>query len=93
MKMPDEKERTFTITDSNGKTTEYEILFTFDSDETKKSYIVFTDNNKDKDGNIITYAATYEKDGNKLELNDIKTEKEWTLIENLLSQIEDKISE
>ena len=93
MKMPDEKERTFTITDSNGKTTEYEILFTFDSEETNKSYIVFTDNNKDKDGNIITYAATYEKDGNKLELNDIKTEKEWTLIENLLSQIEDKISE
>ncbi len=91
--MQNEKERSFTITDNLGNVVEYDILFTFDSDETNKSYIVFTDNNKDSDGNIITYAATYEKDGNKLELNDIKTEKEWVLIENLLSQIEDKIAE
>ncbi len=90
--MNDEKGRIFTITDQSGVTKEYEILFTFDSEETQNSYIVFTDNNKDKDGNIITYAATYAKDGDKLELNDIKTEKEWTLIENLLSQIEEKLS-
>ena len=58
--MNKEKERFFTVTDNEGKTIEYEILFTFDSDETKKSYIVFTDNNKDEAGSIITYAATYE---------------------------------
>ena len=90
--MNDEKGRIFSITDQSGVTKEYEILFTFDSEETQNSYIVFTDNNKEKDGNIITYAATYAKDGDKLELNDIKTEKEWTLIENLLSQIEEKLN-
>ncbi len=88
-----DKNRFFTITDNEGKTIEYEILFTFDSDETKKSYIVFTDNNHDEAGNITTYAATYQKDGERLELNDIKTEKEWTVIENLLSQIADKMEE
>ncbi len=86
-------ERYFTVTDASGKSTEYEILFTFDSDDTKKSYIVFTDNNKDKDGSIITYAATYDKDGEKLELKDIETEREWSLIETILSQIEEKTSE
>lgn len=90
--MNNEKERYFTVTDASGKTIEYEILFTFDSDETKKSYIVFTDNNKDKDGSIITYAATYDKDGDKLELRDIETEREWSLIENILAQIEEKTS-
>ncbi len=85
-------ERYFTVTDASGKSIEYEILFTFDSDETKKSYIVFTDNNKDKDGSIITYAATYDKDGEKLELKDIETEREWSLIETILSQIEEKTS-
>ena len=85
-------ERYFTVTDASGKSIEYEILFTFDSDETKKSYIVFTDNNKDKDGSIITYAATYDKDGEKLELKDIETEREWSLIEKILSQIEEKTS-
>ncbi|MDE5539372.1 MAG: DUF1292 domain-containing protein [Bacilli bacterium] len=91
--MNEEKERFFTITDHEGKSIEYEILFTFDSDETKKSYIVFTDNNTDEAGSIITYAATYKKDGSKLELGDIETDKEWTLIENLLAQIEDKMDE
>ena len=91
--MSDEKERFFTVTDNKGNTVEYEILFTFDSEATNKSYIVFTDNEEDDSGSLNTYAATYNKDGNKLELNDIKTDKEWDLIESLLSQFEDKIGE
>ncbi len=91
--MNKEKERFFTVTDNEGITIEYEILFTFDSDETKKSYIVFTDNNKDEFGSIITYAATYDKTGDKLKLGNIETDKEWNLIESLLNQIEDKMNE
>ncbi len=91
--MNNENGRYFTVTDVSGKTIEYEILFTFDSDETKKSYIVFTDNNKDKDGSIITYAATYDKEGENLELKDIETEREWSLIENILANIEEKTSD
>ena len=89
--MNNNSDRYFTVTDKDGCTTEYEILFTFDSDETKKSYIIFTDNKKDKAGNIITYAATYDKLGKELKLMDIETEREWALIENLLSEIEEKI--
>lgn len=91
--MNNDKERYFTVTDSEGRTIEYEILFTFDNDETKKSYIVFTDNNEEEDGSLVTYAATYDKKGEKLELRDIETEKEWSLIENLLAQIEEKMED
>lgn len=91
--MNEEKDRYFSVTDGKGKTIEYEILFTFDSDETKKSYIVFTDNELDQEGSIITYAATYDKNGKELKLSDIETEKEWTLIENLLASIESKSEE
>ena len=87
--MNEEKNRYFTVTDKSGSTVEYEILFTFDSDETKKSYIVFTDNTTDEDGSIVTYAATYDKTGESLELQDIETDEEWNLIEHLLSNIEE----
>lgn len=87
--MNEEKNRYFTVTDQSGNTVQYEILFTFDSDETKKSYIVFTDNIEDEDGNIVTYAAVYDKNGETLELNDIETDEEWNIIENLLSSIEE----
>ena len=87
--MNEEKNRYFTVTYQSGSTVEYEILFTFDSDETKKSYIVFTDNTTDEDGSIVTYAATYDKTGESLELQDIETDEEWNLIEHLLSNIEE----
>lgn len=87
--MNEENSRYFTVTDQSGKTIEYEILFTFDSEETNKSYIVFTDNEVDSDGNIMTYAATYDKSGSILQLNDIETDKEWSLIESLLASIEE----
>ena len=87
--MNEEKNRYFTVTDQKGETIEYEILFTFDSEETKKSYIVFTDNSEDEAGNIVTYAAVYDKGGETLKLQDIETEEEWNLIENLLANIDE----
>ena len=42
------KDNTFTIVDKDGKEIECEVLFTFESDETKKNYIVYTDNSKDE---------------------------------------------
>lgn len=91
--MNKEKGRFFTITTSDGEKIEYEILFTFDREENKKSYIVFTDNNLDDDGNIITYAARYDKLGEEMKLQDIETDEEWDLIEKLLAQIEEKMNE
>lgn len=91
--MNNENKHSFTVTLKSGKTVEYEILFTFDSEETGKSYIVFTDNTTDDSGSIVTYAATYVDNDGNMELSDIETDKEWNLVENLLSQIEDKIEE
>ena len=87
------KEGTFTVINEDGKEIIYDILFTFDSEETKKSYIVFTDNSTDDSGSIATYAAIYDPTGENEELQPIETDAEWDLIENLLAQIEEKVSE
>ena len=47
----DEK-NTFTVMDENGKEVSCEVLFTFDSEETKNNYIVYTDNTTDDEGNV-----------------------------------------
>ena len=83
----------FTVTDAEGNETTYDILFTFDSEETKKSYVVYTDNNIDESGSIMTYASIYDPTEENKELQPITTDAEWDLIENLLSQIEDKVTE
>ncbi len=75
----------FTVTDSKGKETEYEILFTFESEDTNKKYIVYTNNEKDKDDMIKTYASIYEEDGDVLKFSKIEDEKEWNVVEKLLN--------
>lgn len=78
------------IKDINDKTIECDVLFTFDSEETKKSYIVYTDNTKDELGNIKVYANTYDPYSESGELGEIETEQEWATIEQIFSSINNK---
>ncbi len=91
--MTDEKKGLFTIINDKGEEVECEILFTFDSDETKKSYIVYTDNTTDEDGSIKVYASIFDPTGNNPDLLPIETEKEWLVIENILASVQEKIEE
>ena len=78
----------FTIKNSNGVEVECEILFTFDSEQTKKSYIVYTDYSKEENGSLKVYANTYDPNGNNMNLMPIETEEEWNIIEAILSKLE-----
>lgn len=91
--MKDEKKGIFTIVNDEGKEIECEVLFTFDSDETKKSYIVYTDNSLDEDGNTKVYASVYDPTGQDASLLPVETEKEWLVIENILSTVQEKLDE
>ena len=90
--MAEKKDGKLKLVLEDGSEAEFDILFTFDSEETNKSYIVYTDNSKDEGGSVNTYASIYDPEGKDKKLKPIKTEKEWDLIENLLSQIEEKVS-
>ena len=85
------KKNTFVILNDEGKEMECEVLFTFDSDETKKSYIVYTDNTTDESGNTRVYASYYDPKQENTSLDPIKTEKEWLVIENILASLQEKI--
>ena len=91
--MKEEKKGVFTIVNDEGIEIECEILFTFDSDETKKSYIVYTDNTLDEEGSTKVYASVYDPTGKNPALMPIETEKEWLVIENILSSVQEKIDE
>lgn len=89
----DEKKNTFTVIDDNGKEIECEILFTFESEETKKNYIAYTDHTEDKDGNLKIYASIYDPNSSSGKLIPIETEKEWKIIESIIESIKETGSE
>lgn len=81
------------ITNELGEKLECDVLFTFDSDETSKSYIAYTDNTKDENGSIKVYASSYDPSGEDLSLKPLTDEKEWKVINSILSSIQEKVSE
>ena len=81
------KENTFKVIDKDGKEIEFEILFTFESDETNKNYMVYTDNTKDENGNTKVYASVFKPDAEPLELLPEETEREWKIIETIINSI------
>ena len=86
-----EEKNTFTVIGEDGKKIVCNVLFTFDSDETKKSYVVYTDNTKDQNGNIQVYASIYDPKDKEMKLTPIETEKEWKVIETILKTLQEEV--
>lgn len=88
-----DKDGKLVIKNDKGEVMQCDVLFTFDSDETGKSYIAYTDNTKDENGNIKVYANIYDPNGESLKLEPITTDKEWKAINNILISVQEKVRE
>lgn len=86
------EQMTFVVINDEGKEIECEALFTFESEETGKNYIVYTDNSVDRDGNTQVFASIYNPDSDEQRLLPIETEKEWKIIEVILEELQAEIN-
>ncbi|MBB5173174.1 DUF1292 domain-containing protein [Texcoconibacillus texcoconensis] len=84
---PTEQERVV-IPDENGDEHLFEVLFTFDVDETENSYMVLVpegsqDNEEEE---VEVHAFRYEEnDEGELSLIPIEDEEEWNMVEEMLN--------
>ncbi len=85
------RKNSFTMIDNDGNEIIYDVLFTFENDENNKDYIVYTDQSKDESGNIQVFASIYDKDDPTKPFEEIKTEKEWKVIETILETIQEEV--
>lgn len=87
-----EERMTFKVTNDEGQEVECEALFTFESDETKKHYIAYTDNSTDEEGNIKVYASIFNPEEENPTLLPIESDKEWKIIETIFEQLQEEAS-
>lgn len=79
-----------TYIDEEGNEILCEILFTFESEEFKKNYVLFYPIGSEEEDEIEVMAASYIPNGDGVgELQNIETEEEWMLIEDVLAQFEE----
>lgn len=84
------EKNTFEVVNDDGTKVVCHILFTFDSDETGKSYIVYTDDSKDSEGNVQVYASIFNPEDPNTKLEPIESEKEWKVIETILETLQEE---
>ena len=87
-----EEKNTITVTNDKGEKIVLDILVTFDSEETGKSYVIYTDNTKDENGNVRVYASIYDPADPNMKLEEIKTEKEWKIVEAVIETIQEDLT-
>ena len=75
------------IKNDKGEEKEYNLLFSFDSKNTNKTYITYTAFEKDEDGNIKCYSSEID-DG---KLNPVTTQEELDTIDELLKSLQEGI--
>ena len=84
-----QNENTLTYIDENGNEVLCEILFTFDSEEFGKSYVLFYPMETSDGDEIEVMAASYVTvNGEVGELEEIESDEEWELIQDVLNQFE-----
>ena len=86
-----------TIINEDGQEIECEILFTFDSEEYEKNYVVFSpigEEYVDEDGYPEVHAASYvpNEDGEGV-LSSIDDDNEWDMIEEVIASFLEEFEE
>lgn len=82
----------FGLYDADEKRIVYmDTLFTFDDEESGEKYIAYTDNSKNKTGNVNVYAGILKKRGEKVQLNPIEDEKMFDRIEIILNELQKEV--
>lgn len=76
------------VISKNGKEIECDILFTFDCEETGKSYIGYSDNSIATNGRKNIYVSAFDPILGLGTLEDITTEAELAMVKNVLEEID-----
>lgn len=89
----EEKERII-IPDENGEEHLFEVLFTFDLDETEQSYIAVVPAEQSEDEEVEVYAFRFEEsDEGDLSLFAIESDEEWEIVEEMLNTLAEEEDE
>lgn len=76
--------KTITLVNGYKEVGEVELICAFEVPELSEKYIIYTKNEKDRDGNTIIYAGKITQKDNNQFLENISEGKEWTKLKNIM---------
>ena len=86
----EDNKRILTINKADGTTEEVEEVISFEFNDTKKRYLVYTKNEVDANGNITIYVTEVIKDNMGTRFLGVESDEEWTKIKDALRELAKK---
>ena len=86
----EESKKTLTINKLDGTTEEVEEVISFEFNDTKKRYVVYTKNEVDQNGNVTIYFTEVVTDDQGTRFLGVSTDEEWTRIKDVLRKLANK---
>ncbi len=74
--------------EKDGKMVDCDVLFTFDSEDTMKSYVGYTDHSVASNGRKNIYVSAIRPFANRITLEDITDERELQMVSEVLAQFD-----
>ena len=78
------EKRILTINKADGTSEQVEEVISFEFDDTKKQYLVYTKNEVDETGNMTLYVTEVKKDNDGYKFLGVSTDDEWDRIKAVL---------
>ena len=75
--------------EKDGKMVDCDVLFTFDSEDTMKSYVGYTDHSIASNGRKNIYVSAFQPFQSKLVLEDITDERELAMVGEVLEKFDE----
>ncbi len=85
-----EDKKILTINKLDGTTEEVEEVISFEFNDTKKRYVVYTKNEVDQNGNVTIYVTEVVKDDQGTRFLGVSTDEEWSRIKDVLRKLAKK---
>lgn len=79
--------RILTINKEDGSTEEVEEVISFQFNDTKKEYVVYTKNETDENGNVTIYVTEIIKDETGNRFVGVSSDEEWAKIKDVLREL------
>ena len=86
----EDNKKVLTINKLDGTTEEVEEVISFEFNDTKKRYVVYTKNEVDQNGNVTIYVTEVVKDDQGTRFLGVSTDEEWTRIKDVLRKLAKK---
>lgn len=81
------------IIGEDGVVKKVEVILAFEFKDTKREYVVYTQNDKDKYGNITVYVSEVDRTNGNPRLIGISNDKEWQRVRDVLKELAESTEE